>query len=286
VQLRPVSKSAPEVMGGGVRKRRSSARTPGRCREFRGAVCFVALLVFVGSPGAEPTLPAGADPVKVAQELVAKLRSATPQENSVINGTLTIKPKEGEPRKVPVECTIRVEADFWRSSYQTYGSNGVPERAVVVHRRGKPNEYLYARGTNVPKPLAPAAMYQPVAASDFALPDFGMDFLHWPLQRIVKTEMIKSRWANVLESLNPAAPAGGYTKVISWLDKESGGPLKAEAFNAQGKRVKEFEIGRVKKVEGEWQLKDMQIRDLVDGSRTTLEFDLRSRDEEPVGAAR
>jgi hypothetical protein len=30
----------------------------------------------------------------------------------------------------------------------------------------------------------------------------------------------------------------------------------------------------------------MQIRDLVDGSRTTLEFDLRSRDEEPAGAAR
>jgi hypothetical protein len=234
----------------------------------------------------EPTLPAGADPQKVAQELVAKLRSATPQQNSVINGTLTIKPREGEPRTVPVECTIRVENDSWRSGYQTYGSNGVPERAVIVHRPGKPNEYLYGSGKTEPKPLAPAAIYQPVAASDFAMPDFGLDFLHWPAQRLVKTEMIKSRWANVLESLNPSPAAGGYAKVISWLDKESGGPLKAEAFDAKGKRVKEFEIGRVRKVEGEWQLKDMQIRDLVDGSRTTLEFDLRSRDLEPAGAAR
>ena len=246
------------------------------------------LIILVSLPALanEPTLPAGADPRKVAQELVAKLRAATPQENSVINGTLTIRPREGEPRTVPVECTIRVEKDSWRSGYQTYGSNGVPERAVIVHRPGKANEYLYGRGKDEPKPLAPAAIYQPVAASDFAMPDFGLDFLHWPSQRIVKTEMIKSRWANVLESLNPAPAAGGYAKVISWLDKESGGPLKAEAFDAKGKRVKEFEIGRVRKVEGEWQLKDMQIRDLVDGSRTTLEFDLRSRDLEPVGAGR
>jgi hypothetical protein len=230
----------------------------------------------------EPTLPAGADPRKVAQELVAKLRSATPQENSVINGTLTIKPRDGEPRTVPVECTIRVEADYWQSGYQTYGSNGVPERAVIVHRAGKPNEYLYARGTNAPKPLTPAEIYQPVAASDFTLPDFGLDFLHWPSQRILRTQMIMSRWCNVLESSNAAPVVGGYAKVISWLDKESGGPLKAEAFDAKGKRVKEFEIGRVKKIEGEWQLKEMQIRDFVDGSRTALEFDLRSRDEERV----
>ncbi len=234
----------------------------------------------------EPTLPAGADPRKVAQELVAKLRSATPQENSVINGTLTIKPREGEARTVPVECTIRVEKGSWRSGYQTYGSNGVPERAVIVHKPGALNEYRFGRGTNEPKVLAHTQAYQPVAASDFTLPDFGLDFLHWPAQRIIKTEMIKSRWANVLESSNPSPPPGGYARVISWLDKESGGPLKAEAFDAKGKRVKEFEIGRVRKVEGEWQLKDMQIRDLVDGSRTTLEFDLRSRDLEPVGAAR
>lgn len=248
------------------------------------SLCLGAV-VFVSSLTAEPTLPAGADPREVAQELVAKLRAARPQENSVINGTLTIKPRNGEPRVVPVECTIRVGADSWRAGYQTYGSNGVPERAAIIHYPNKPNDYLYAQGTNQPKRLGPAEIYQPVAASDFTLPDFGLDFLHWPSQRIVKTEMIKSRWCNVLESSNAAPVIGGYAKVISWLDKESGGPLKAEAFDAKGKRVKEFEIGRVKKVEGEWQLKDMQIRDLVDGSRTTLEFDLRSRDEESVAAA-
>jgi hypothetical protein len=251
-----------------------------------GVVLLLCLAVFASSLLAEPTLPAGADPREVAQQLVAKLRSASPQENSVINGTLTIRPRNANPRSVPVECTIRVESDSWRAGYQTYGSNGVPERAVIIHRAGKPNEYQYARGTNALKSLSPKEIYQPLAASDFALPDFGMDFLHWPAQRIIKTEMIKSRWCNVLESSNAEPVLGGYAKVISWLDKESGGPLKAEAFDASGKRVKEFEIGRVKKVEGEWQLKEMQIRDFIDGSRTTLEFDLRSRDEEPAGAAR
>ena len=302
MRLHPGNKLAPDMMA--TEKRRSSARTPRRCREFRDALDFakrrgvrrcsgalaIALscvtLLVVNRVRAEPTLPPGADPRQVAQELVSKLRSATPQENSVINGTLTMKPRNGDPRSVPIECTIRVESDSWRAGYQTYGSNGAPERAVIIHRAGKPNEYQYARGTNALKPLSPNDIYQPLAGSDFALPDLGMDFLHWPAQRITMTQMIKGRWCNVLESSNAAPVLSGYAKVISWLDKESGGPLKAEAFDASGKRVKEFEIGRVKKVEGEWQLKDMQIRDLIDGSRTTLEFDLRSRDEEPAGAAR
>lgn len=242
---------------------------------------FIALIVLLActrASAAEPTLPAGADPRAVALELVRKLRGASPRENSVINGNLVIKMRDLEPRSVPVECTIRVESGSWQSGYQTYGSNGAPVRAIIVHRADKPNEYLHARGTNAPRPLSPAEAYRPLGDSDFSLVDLGLDFLHWPSQRIIKTEMIKSRWCNVLESIHPSPAPGGYGKVISWLDKESGGPLKAEAFDPNGKRVKEFEIGRVKKVEGEWQLKDMQIRDLLDGSRTILEFDLRSRD--------
>jgi hypothetical protein len=81
----------------------------------------------------------------------------------------------------------------------------------------------------------------------------------------------------VLESINPKPAPGQYARIISWLDKESGGPLKAEAYDAKDKPVKEFEIGRVKKVEGEWQLKDMAIRNGATGSRTTLEFELSGK---------
>jgi hypothetical protein len=242
----------------------------------------VAVLLASERLQAEPTLPAGADPERVAHELVEKLRAATPLENSVVAGVLRIREKEGKERTVPIECMIEAGRVSWKTGYQTFGSNGVPERAVVLHRPDKPNEYLYAKGTNAPDPktISRSEAARSVGTSDFSLVDLGMDFLHWPGQRIVRTQMVKSRWCNVLESTQPKPPSGGYAKVISWLDKESGGPLLAEAYDAKGKRVKEFEVGRVRKVEGEWQLKDMAIRNLVTGSRTTLEFELKGREPE------
>jgi hypothetical protein len=243
-------------------------------------VIVVGVLLALERPLAEPTLPAGADPEKVARELVEKLRAAAPLENSVVTGLLRIREKEGKERTVPIQCTIEAGRDSWKTGYQTYGGNGVPERAVVLHRPNQPNEYLYANGTNAPnpKPISRAEAARSVGTSDFSLIDLGMDFLHWPGQRIVRTQMVKSRWCNVLESTQPKPASGTYAKVISWLDKESGGPLLAEAYDANGKRIKEFEVGRVKKVEGEWQLKDMAIRNVVTGSRTTLEFELKGRD--------
>lgn len=238
---------------------------------------ILAVLALAVHSRAEPTLPAGADPEKVAQELAQKLRSSSPQENSMITGKLRIRPRNGEERSVPIECTIRIRSDGWESGYQTYGGNGVPEKVLIIHRPNAPNEYLFANGTNAPKPLPRTQAARPLGGSDFWLTDLGMDFLHWPSQRIIKTQMIKSRWCNVLESINPSPAPGQYARIISWLDKESGGPLKAEAYDAAGKTIKEFEIGRVKKVEGEWQLKDMAIRNVATGSRTTLEFELSGK---------
>jgi hypothetical protein len=248
-------------------------------------IILVAALFAAETLQGEPTLPAGADPEKVAHELVQKLRTATPQEDSVITGVLKIREKGGKERSVPIECTIQAGRDSWQAGYQTYGSNGLPERAVVLHRPNRPNEYLYANGTNAPDPkLIPRdEVARLVGTSDFSLIDLGMDFLHSPGQRIIRTQMVKSRWCNVLESTQPKSVPGGYAKVISWLDKESGGPLLAEAYDAKGKRVKEFEVGRVRKVEGEWQLKDMAIRNLVTGSRTTLEFELKEHEPERGG---
>jgi hypothetical protein len=115
------------------------------------------------------------------------------------------------------------------------------------------------------------------ASSDFWLADLGLEFLHWPRQKLLKTEMRKGRWCNVLQSDNPSQKGPGYARVISCIDKESGGPILADAFDANGKRIKEFSIRSLKKVEGEYQLEEMQIVSHENRSRTRLEFDLEKR---------
>ena len=54
----------------------------------------------------------------------------------------------------------------------------------------------------------------------------------------------------------------------------AGGLLRAEAFDAKGRLVKEFNIRSFKKVDGRWQLREMEIVTLDRDSRTRLEFEL------------
>ena len=83
--------------------------------------------------------------------------------------------------------------------------------------------------------------------------------------------MRSSRWCNVLESINPAPASGDYARVLSWLDKETGAPIMAEAYNAANQRVKEFAIKSVWKESG--QPKEIEMRSVETKRRTWLQFD-------------
>ena len=116
----------------------------------------------------------------------------------------------------------------------------------------------------------------PFAGSDFWLCDLGLEFFHWPDQKILPnpTSLTRGRSYSLLESTNPDPGTNGYSRVRSWIDKETGGILKAEAYDARGKLLKEFSPKSFKKVNGQWQLQEMEIDNVQTGSRTRLEFDL------------
>ena len=117
----------------------------------------------------------------------------------------------------------------------------------------------------------------PFARSDFWQCDLGLEFLHWPAQKILPktTNLKRGREYTLLESTNPSPSTNGYSRVLSWIDKESGGILQAEAYDARGKLLKVFEPKSFKKVNGQWELQEMEIRNVQTGSRTRLEFDLK-----------
>jgi hypothetical protein len=118
--------------------------------------------------------------------------------------------------------------------------------------------------------------YEPFAHSDFWLCDLGLEFFHWPEQKILKKENRRSRVCNVLESTNPNPSTNGYSRVVSWIDSESGGIVHAEAFDAQNKLLKIFDPKSFKKVNGQWELQEMEIRNVRTGSRSRIEFDLKN----------
>jgi hypothetical protein len=114
----------------------------------------------------------------------------------------------------------------------------------------------------------------PFAGSDFWLADLGLEFFRWPNQRLLKKEMRRGQSCNVLESLNLKSGAGRYRRVVCWLDIETGGIVHAEAYDEQNKLLKEFDPKEFKKVDGRWELREMEIRNLKEKSSTRLEFNL------------
>jgi hypothetical protein len=127
-----------------------------------------------------------------------------------------------------------------------------------------------------PRLLTGAEADIPLADSDFWLSDLGLEFLRWPDQLRLKGGVHRERSCFVLVSSNPHPVPGGYSRVKTWIDKESGQPMDAEAyrFDNTNKLIKSFSLGSVVKVNDNYQVKDMLIKNEQSNSRTRLEIDV------------
>jgi len=112
-------------------------------------------------------------------------------------------------------------------------------------------------------------------AGDFGCADLGLEFFHWPQQKILKKEFHRQCACMVLESTNPNPSTNGYSRVVSWIDEESLGIVEAFAYDVNGKKLKNFYPKNLEKVNGQYQVQSMIMENLQTGSKTRLEFDLK-----------
>jgi hypothetical protein len=206
--------------------------------------------------------------------LAAELCQSKPAA-AEFRGVLKTRQRDSRLARCALLSRILPSEHGWLTLYQATGSNWT-EKLVVAYAPPAPTVYRHSQweGTNAavePLPLT-TNLWQPFASSDFLLADLGLEFLRWPRQVLVRNEMRKNRACHVLES-RPAA-VEPYSRVLSWVDVETGGLVLAEAYNQAGRRLKEFEVKRFKKSGDAWQVQEIEMRHLSNGSRTVLEFDV------------
>jgi hypothetical protein len=247
-------------------------------------------LLLLGAAEA-PTPPVRLPPAEAAKQgraLVTEILSQQPAQDTTNVGVLRIRGRDGKRLELQLRVIVMATATNWLTAYQAVNTN--EDRALflcVEHTGAEPNRYaqfdrelagasgfLADTGCDMNSPLAPGETMKPFAGSDFWLADLGLEFFHWPEQRLLKTEMRSGRSCRVLESVNPEPAQGAYSKVISWIDNETSGIVHAEAYDLKGKLLKEFDPKEFRKVAGHWQLEEMQIRNRQTGSRTWIEFNL------------
>lgn len=208
--------------------------------------------------------------IELGRELVSQLRGAMPERGFTNSGSLYIKARRQPLKKVAYTCRVEVTPTNWTSYYSAQSDGTRLAGFSVEHRPQQPNLYRDDSGAL----LSASQLDVPFAGSDFWLSDLGLEFLHWPEQRVNRWEMTRSIGCKVLESKNPAPAANGYSRVVTWIQDDSSGIVRAEAYDARGKLLKEFRPTELEKINGQHELKEMMIENSQTGSKTRLEFDL------------
>jgi hypothetical protein len=220
------------------------------------------------------------------RQLARQILEQSPVTNFSQTGILKIRDEKKKNSELLLTYALVVSPTNWMSIYEVQSGGWdctTNESLRITHAENNTNYYDHSlkvrSGMITPKisggSLASIETMIPFAGSDFWLCDLGLEFFHWPEQKILKKEVRRSRGCTVLESTNPSA--NGYSRVVSWIDGETLGIVHAEAYDANGKLLKEFDPKSFKKVNGQWELQEMEIRNVQTGSRTRLEFDLEKK---------
>jgi hypothetical protein len=196
---------------------------------------------------------------------------------------LRIRGSDDKEWEIKVRFSTKTTPTNWSNIYEAMPTKGQPATTLaIVHTERGTNVYLLWVGagpdsTNTePKKLTPDGIMQPFAGSDFWIADLGLEFLRWPGQRLLKKEVRRNKFCDVLESVNPAPTTNGYSKVVSWIShEEPHGIVHADAFDSKGEILKRFDPTEFKKVEGQWQVESMEIRNRKTDTRTVIEFNLK-----------
>jgi hypothetical protein len=213
------------------------------------------------------------DPVQSqrdARALVAEMLSQKP--SSTNTGSLKIRKANAPHREIPMCFTIWSTSNTSTSIYEA-NEHRRKIKLTVIRTDGQPTKYLLSESNAPAKTLVGMETMIPFAESDFYIADLGLEFLHWPQQRLIKKEMRRSRFCEVLESTNPSPSPNAYSRVVCWIEQEPPhGIVHADAYDSKGKLFKRFDPTEFQKVEGRYQLQEMEIRNLKANSRTKIEF--------------
>jgi Outer membrane lipoprotein-sorting protein len=246
----------------------------------------LALFLFLAFAATAQTTNGLSDAEIKGQQLAAELLQESPVTNLTEKGTLKIRNSKGVTTEIPVTFDTGPDVGSWIAGYRaTLTNDHTILWLVITHRNNLSNLYIVRNHDYMQQHVSIIPTFQlnesqimaPFAGSDFWIADLGLEFFHWPEQKVLKHENRRTRACTVLESTNPDPSASSYSHVDSWIDNETLGIVHAEAYDSNGKLLKVFDPKSFKKVNGQWELQDMEIRNVQTGSRTWIKFDLNDK---------
>ena len=213
---------------------------------------------------------------ETGQQLAQQMRQTQLFRSETIRGSLQTKSRRGDRISQTILFRPNVNGNPNHSEFIVSSLDGNTYHLSILRTfRQAPRYFLSNGDSQLGKPLLPQERMSSFAGSEFWPADLGLEFFYWPHQKILSNVRIKMRKGvacRVLESRKQTAVDFGYCLVRSWISREHFGLVYAEAYNAAGKRIKTFEVSGVQKINGQWKVSELRIRDEIAKSTTKLIF--------------
>ena len=204
------------------------------------------------------------------ENLALSIRNSIPSENISIDASMEVTLKNR--KRIKTALTIETKL-LGKDEFLTIYKTKLEKNCTIWkirRKKGNPNEYHVEQAKKDPENKQ--NLYLALADSSFTLADFGLEFLHWPNQKTIRKQRRKSRLCNVLESKPTKAIKVEYSRVLSWVDEKSGAILAADFFDLNGEILKRFSVKGLTKKNGQWQVDEIEMRHLKDGTKSRLKL--------------
>ena len=149
---------------------------------------------------------------------------------------------------------------------------------LIEHSGADDDMWIYLPAMKKVRRLVASNKKDSFVGTDFSYGDvIGHRVADWN-HKILKSEAVDGRDCYVLESTpikEEVTSNSGYSRRVSWIDKESFVALKGEAYDQGGQLLKKFFARKVEQVDaknGKWQPMDLEAENAQTGHRTVLSF--------------
>jgi hypothetical protein len=206
-----------------------------------------------------------------AEELLNKVRAALPQEPIRVTAELQSKDRSGtRERSFHTEMLLHWRTGAPSAEYTVYDAFGqAMERLAVEHTPGGSSVYRYFSGDPLEEAVLPQ-LDSPIQETDIGWVDLTLSFLWWKGGRTAGAEKVKGRLCYVVDlpAGDGASPSMGGLRL--WIDAKVHLLLRATAYDLEGARTKRLEVKSLRKVDGIWMVKDLEVRSYPSGHKTLL----------------
>jgi len=188
-----------------------------------------------------------------ATEVQALVRYSNALQNTDLFGKLINSKGQKEPFR------LTMQDRFIRFAFD--------KPAQIIQLDIKDSSYLLREAIGGQEKLIPFTRFaEPIRNSEIWYEDLAMRYLYWPKPTLEGEQKIKTRLCWKLRVYNPTN-LGPYHCVEIWVDKGSGGLMKMQGYDYDGKMIKRSTVlGGHKLEDGTWVLKEMRIESFKPGA--------------------